>query len=36
MSKTIMRHPDPATLMSFAAGSLPEPLAAVMAAHLSI
>lgn len=26
-------HPDPATLLSFAAGSLPEPLAAVVACH---
>lgn len=33
---TIMRHPDPATLMSFAAGSLAEPLAAVVAAHLDM
>ena len=36
MSTTIMRHPDPATLMSFAAGSIAEPLAAVMAAHVSM
>lgn len=33
---TIMRHPDPSTLMSFAAGSLAEPLAAVVAAHLDM
>ena len=36
MSTTIMRHPDPATLMSYAAGSLTEPLAAVAAAHISM
>lgn len=30
---TITHHPDPSTLMSYAAGSLPEPLAAVVAAH---
>lgn len=36
MSTTIMRHPDPATLMGFAAGSLAEPLAAVVAAHLDM
>lgn len=29
-------HPDPATLMSFAAGSLPEPLAAIVAAHVAL
>jgi len=28
------RHPDPSTLMSFAAGSLCEPLAAVVASHV--
>lgn len=33
---TTMRHPDPATLLSFAAASLPEPLAAVVAAHLDM
>jgi putative transcriptional regulator len=36
MTKTIMRHPDPATLMGFAAGTLAEPLAAVVAAHLDM
>ena len=36
MSTTIMRHPDAATLMSFAAGSLAEPLAAVVAAHVAM
>jgi putative transcriptional regulator len=30
---SIQHHPDPATLMSYAAGSLPEPLAAVVACH---
>lgn len=30
---TIAHHPDPATLMSFAAGNLAEPLAAVVASH---
>ena len=34
MSTTITRHPDDANLMSFAAGALPEPLAAAVAAHL--
>lgn len=34
--RTIMRHPDPATLLSFASGSLAEPLAAVVAAHLDM
>jgi putative transcriptional regulator len=29
----IIHHPDPATLMAYAAGSLAEPLAAVVAAH---
>jgi putative transcriptional regulator len=33
---TISRHPDAAILMSFAAGSLPEPLAAGIAAHVSM
>lgn len=32
----IMCHPDPATLLSFAAGSLSEPLAAVVAGHLEM
>lgn len=36
MITTIKHHPDAATLMSFAAGSLPEPLAAVTAAHVSM
>ncbi len=36
MSTTIMRHPDPATLMNYAAGCLAEPLAAVTAAHISM
>ncbi len=36
MSNAIMRHPDPATVMSFAAGTLAEPLAAVVAAHVSM
>jgi putative transcriptional regulator len=36
MSHTIQRHPDAATLMSYAAGTLPEPLAAVIAAHASL
>lgn len=36
MTMSIKRHPDPATLMSFAAGSLSEPLAAVVAAHLAM
>jgi putative transcriptional regulator len=36
MTATITRHPDDATLMSFAAGSLPEPLAAAIAAHASM
>lgn len=30
---TIAHHPDPATLMSFAAGNLVEPLSAVVASH---
>jgi putative transcriptional regulator len=33
---TIRHHPDDATLMSFAAGSLPQAFAAVVAAHLSL
>lgn len=33
---TIARHPDDLTLMGFAAGSLAEPLAAVVAAHLDL
>ena len=33
---TITRHLDGATLMSFAAGSLPQALAAVAAAHVSM
>ncbi len=33
MSTPISQHPDPTTLMSFAAGSLSEPLAAAVAAH---
>jgi len=36
MSTPISQHPDPATLMSFAAGSLSEPLAAAVAAHASM
>lgn len=32
----IMRHPDPATLLSFAGGGLAEPLSAVVAAHLDM
>lgn len=36
MSTKIMRHPDPATLLSYAAGTLPEPLAAVIAAHADL
>lgn len=32
----IAHHPDVSTLMSFAAGTLPEPLAAVVAAHLDM
>ncbi|MEM8976712.1 MAG: ChrR family anti-sigma-E factor [Pseudomonadota bacterium] len=36
MMKTINHHPDTATLMSFAAGTLAEPLAAVTAAHVSM
>lgn len=33
---TIHHHPDDATLMSFAAGSLPEALSAVVACHLAM
>jgi putative transcriptional regulator len=33
---TISHHADDATLMSYAAGSLPEALAAVLAAHLAL
>ncbi len=36
MTTTIMRHPDPVTLMGFAAGTLAEPLAAAVAAHLDM
>jgi len=36
MSTTIRRHPDSATLMSFAAGALSEPLAAACSAHASM
>lgn len=36
MSESIRRHPDAATLMSYAAGSLCEPLSAVVAAHLAM
>lgn len=36
MSTAITRHPDGATLISFAAATLAEPLAAVVAAHLSM
>lgn len=36
MTTKIKRHPDPVTLMSFAAGSLAEPLAAVVASHLDM
>lgn len=36
MSTTISRHPDGATLMSFAAGALAEPLAAAVCAHVSM
>ncbi len=36
MTTRIMQHPDATTLMSFAAGSLAEPLAAVVAAHASV
>jgi putative transcriptional regulator len=33
MNTRINRHPDAATLLSFAAGDLPEPLAAAVSAH---
>jgi len=33
---TITHHPDPSSLMSFAAGSLPEPLSAVVACHVAM
>jgi len=36
MSGTIKHHPDGATLMSYAAATLAEPLAAVVAAHVSM
>ncbi len=36
MSKTIKHHPDSATLMAYAAATLPEPLAAVVSAHLAM
>lgn len=36
MSTMISRHPDAATVMSFAAGSLAEPLAAAVAAHVAM
>jgi putative transcriptional regulator len=36
MSSPIMRHPDDANLMSFAAGTLPEPLAAAIVAHAEL
>lgn len=36
MSLTIRRHPDDATLLSFAAGSLAEPLAAAIASHVAL
>lgn len=36
MTTTINRHPDDANLMSFAAGVLAEPLAAVVASHLAL
>lgn len=36
MSVPIRNHPDPATLLSFAAGALAEPLAAVVAAHAAM
>jgi putative transcriptional regulator len=36
MSIKIGHHPDAATLMSYAAGTLAEPLAAVIAAHVSM
>ncbi len=36
MSEAIRRHPEAATLMSYAAGTLCEPLAAVVTAHLAM
>jgi putative transcriptional regulator len=36
MTMVIEHHPDGATLMSYAAGTLPEALTAVVAAHLSM
>ena len=36
MSTLIRRHPDSATLMSFAAGALAEPLAAACSVHVSM
>lgn len=36
MNRTISQHPDEATLMSYAAGALPEALAAVVAAHAAM
>ncbi len=33
---TIAHHPDPATLMSYAAGSLAEPLSVVVASHVEM
>ncbi len=36
MSTTITRHPDSANLMSYAAGSLAEPLAAAISAHVAM
>ncbi len=36
MSKEIKHHPDDATMLSFAAGTLAEGLSAVVAAHVSM
>ncbi|MFM9938290.1 MAG: ChrR family anti-sigma-E factor [Hyphomicrobiaceae bacterium] len=36
MTTTIQQHPDPVTLMSYAAGTISEPLAAVVAAHAAV
>lgn len=33
---SIVHHPDPSSLMSYAAGALPEPLAAVVACHVAL
>lgn len=33
---TVHHHPDPSTLMSYAAGSLPEALAAVVSCHIAM